>query len=363
MKHIYFFVGTAAEYIKLAPIIKEFKRRRIKFKLITSGQNNINFDELEGFTGKVKVDISLKHKSVKSSILGFIIWTMRTFVDGFISLGKEFKRLNKENSYFIIHGDTISSLVGAFIAKLYGLKIVHIESGLRSYNFLEPIPEEICRFIIIHLANILFAPNEWALSNLKNIRAEKISTGHNTLLECCLWAAKRNTNDNSIGKFGKYYILFIHRQEHIYFNKEWTRNTIELIINNANKDLTCLFLLHSLTSRFLEYERIDALTHKQKKLVLLPRQSYKDNMNLLKNAQFIATDSCTNQEEAFFLGVPMLALRNLTERTEGLQKNVVISKCNTKIVKNFLRNYKRYKTTPVRGVHRPSKVVVDYLLL
>lgn len=364
MKHkkIYFFMGTIAEFIKLAPIMKELKKRDIPFKIITSGQNSIKFDDLKKYTGQLKVDIAMKEKTNKSSMLQFIWWNIKTIFVSLFIFGKEFKGLNKDNSYFFVHGDTISSLLGSLIAKRYGLKLVHIESGLRSFNFFEPFPEEICRYINIHLADVLFCPTEWAFNNIKGLRGERVNTGQNTMIEPCLWAINQPKKIDYKKKFNKYYIIIMHRQEHVYFQKEWTRNILDFIINNAPKDLNCIFIMHALTSRFLESERLNMNDDVSKRLILLPSLPYVDFMNLMSNAEFIATDGCTNQEEAYYMGLPMLALRNLTERVEGLKENVIISKSSKKLIKNFLKEYKKFERPKIKINKRPSKLIVDYLL-
>lgn len=357
-KRIYFFIGTTAELIKLAPIIREFKKRKIDFKFITSGQTRVLFEDLRGYIGDIKVDIAFKEKGKKSSIFLFGIWALRTFFTALISLGKEFKGLNKHNSYFIIHGDTISSLIGAVVAKIYGLKIVHIESGLRSFNFLEPFTEEICRYCIIHIADILFAPTEWALGNLKGLPGEKICTRENTLIETCWWALD-SKKPAHFKKFGKYYILTMHRQEHVLFRKEWTKNVIKYVIKNANKNLKCILITHHLIDSF--FQNFDPKKLRKGKVIVLPRFSYVDFIQLMSGAEYIATDGCTNQEEAYYMGLPLLALRHRTERIEGLEKNVVISKGNKKIINQFLNNYKKYKRNTITPQERPSKIIVDYL--
>ena len=362
MKGFYFFIGTSAEFIKLAPIIKEFRKRKIRFKIITSGQNAINLLEFKNYTGKLSPYIELPKKISKSSIFGFFVWTVQTF---FLSLRlfiNELKTTNKEDFYLIIHGDTISSLIGCLTAKLLGIKVIQIESGLRSFNIFEPIPEEICRLIITRLADIFFAPNDWALNNLKNSRGEKVNTYENTLIESCLWAVNKNDNSKYIKSLKNYYVLFIHRQEHIYFNQDWTWDIIQTIMNKAPQNLNCVLVMHSLTSRILTPSKIDILSQTNKNLVILPKQKYVDFVNLIYNSEFIATDSCTSQEEAYYLGVPYLGLRNLTERIEGLGKNVVMSKGRMNIIKKFLINYKKYKHRPIISNRKPSQIVVDYLL-
>lgn len=351
-KKIYFFMGTTAEFIKLAPVIKELRKRKIKFKIITSGQSPINFDELKNYLGPIKPDILLKEKFSKSSILLFFIWSIRTLIESIYSLGEEFRGLNKTNSYFIVHGDTVSSTIGSLIAKFYGLKLVHIESGLRSYNFFEPFPEEICRYINMKLADILFCPNQWAVNNIKNFKGIKIDTKQNTLIETYLWAKNAKRDLSFIIKFRKYYILYIRRQEHIYFQKAWTKKATRMVAGNTDKSLNCLFAINILNTEFVP----------SGKVIEIPKLPYVDFMKLMINAQFIATDGCTNQEEASYMGLPVLALRNRTERIEGLGKNVIISYGSEHIIKDFLKDYKKYRRKPISFKERPSKIIVAYIL-
>ncbi len=358
-KSIYFFIGTIAELIKLAPVIKELKKRNIKFKIITSGQNPINFNELKNYTGIIKADIALKEKFAKSSMLLFLVWTLRAVVESILVLRKEFKGLNKNNSYFIVHGDTVSSTVGALIAKFYGLKLVHIESGLRSYYFLEPFPEEICRYINMKLSDILFCPNEWAVNNIKNFKGDKVNTKHNTLIESFRWAMNKTKKINYHRKFKKYYIIYIRRQEHLYFQKKWTKEIINTVLSNAPINLHCLFSLHFLNKDLLPK---NLTRNRQNKLITIGKLPYVNFMKLMSQAEFIATDGCTNQEETSYMGLPLLALRNRTERIEGLGENVVISKGDKNIIKNFLKNYEQFRKKTVQMKERPSKIIVDYLL-
>lgn len=351
-KAIYFFMGTTAEFIKLAPVMKELKKRNIKFKIILSGQSTISFSELKDFLGLIKADILLKEKYNQPSVFLFFIWFIRALIQGIFSLKKEFKDLNKNNSYFIIHGDTVSSTIGSLIAKFHGLNLVHIESGLRSYNFLEPFPEEICRYINMKLADILFCPNQWALDNIRNFKGQKINTKQNTLIETYLWAKNIRKNLSFLRKYKKYYILYIRRQEHIYFQREWIKKVIRLVSQNSDKKINCLFSINILNANLIPEDNI----------IKIPKLSYVDFMKLMMNAEYIATDGCTNQEEAYYMGLPLLALRNRTERIEGLGKNVVISKGDGGIIKGFLKNYKKYKVKSLKPEINPSKIIVDYLL-
>lgn len=358
-KSVYFFVGTIAELIKLTPVIKEFKKREIQFKIIASGQSPISFDELKDYLGPLKINIELK-KFNKTSFLTFFISSLIAFIQGIFILKKEFKGLNKDNCYFIVHGDTVSSTIGSLIAKLYGLKLVHIESGLRSYNFLEPFPEEICRYINMKLADILFCPNEWALNNIKNFKGEKVDTKQNTLIESFWWAISQNRNLNYKRKFGRYYILYVRRQEHLFFRRSYITKIVTQVFKNADKSLKCLFSLNS-NNEFLFFT-LKSKNVKNNHLIPVEKMPYVDFMKLMRNAEYIATDGCTNQEEAYYMGLPLLALRNCTERIEGLGENVVISHGNEHTIKDFLKNYKKYRRKTIHLKEQPSNIIVDYLL-
>lgn len=361
-KHVYFFIGTTAELIKLAPIIKEAQKRKIEYKIISSGQGELLKGEFSGYLRNFNIDIAFKKKSKKSSVLLFAIWALRTLIDSFVYLRKEFKGLNKKNSYFIVHGDTISSLIGAIIARAYGLKLVHIESGLRSFNFLEPFPEELSRYIISSLADVHFCPNEWSLTNLKNSSGVKINTLHNTLVETFYWAVNWKGKLKKLYKpRGKYFVLVMHRQEHVIFGKKRSTKIIKFVIDNSKKDLSCVLMTYATSLSFLRNYGLN-LRHMSRKVFLTPRQRYEDFMKLLSSAEYICTDGGSNQEELYYMGKPCLLLRKFTERKEGLGQNVVLSKLNNRIIKKFLINYKKYKRDEVYFHKRPSEIIVNYLV-
>lgn len=357
-KRVFFFIGTTAEFIKIAPIIKEFKSRDILFKIIFSGQRNIQFEDFKNYIGPLKPDITLSERGNIPSLFFFILWAIKSTFEGLITLKKEFQGLDKTNSYFIVHGDTVTSLVGSLIARFYNLKLVHIESGDLSFNLLEPFPEEIIKIFNIHLADILFAPNNWARNNLRNTKGIKISTKQNTLIETFRWAMKSCTKTAKIRKYGKYFILLLHRQEHVILRKNWSRKTLESVIKNTN--LNCILIKHPLTIRIINSLKLSP--SERKKVIISPTLSYLEFMNLMRYAQFIATDSSFNQLESYLMGLPYLGLRDHTEQIEGLGENVIIAKNNTNTIKSFLNNYQKYRTKPIFYISKPSKIIVDYLL-
>jgi len=272
-------------------------------------------------------------------------------------LKKEFKGKNYKNCYFIVHGDPVSSLIGAIISKIYRLRLVHVESGLRSFNYLEPFPEEITRQIISKLADVHFAPNDWAVKNLSHVGGEKINTFQNTMLEDYVSVPRRARKYKS-----KYFVLIVHRQEHVIFEKEKSKELIEFIIKNVTNKMKCVFVTHATTNKFLEEVNFKIPPSIKDNVVFTSRLKYIDFVNLIRNSEFIITDGGSNQEEAYYAGLPCLLLRNYTERIEGLGENVVLSKGNKRTIKSFMASYKNYRKKEIPMVVKPSKIIVDYLV-
>lgn len=369
MKHVksnkkfYFFVGTTTELIKLAPVMKELEMRNIDYKVITSGQTKVNFDELKFLINKNKADIMLHEKTDKSSLFFFSLWFLKTLIK-IPFLGKQFDGLNKDNVYFIVHGDPVSSMLGAILAKYNGLKLVHIESGLRSFSYLEPFPEEMCRTIISRLSDVHFCPNKWSLDNLNNVNGVKINTYQNTQIESYLSALKKNKSSKKISRItkGKYFVMILHRQEHVIFGKENSKKIIKSVFNKFDKKLKCVFITHATTQNFLKSTSFNLSGKLSNRIVFLPRLGYLDFIDLMTKSEFIVTDGGSNQEEAYYMGLPCLILRNRSERIEGLGTNSILSMGQTKKINKFLKNYASYKQKPVKLKVRPSRIVVDYLL-
>jgi UDP-N-acetylglucosamine 2-epimerase (non-hydrolysing) len=361
-RKIYFYIGTTAELIKLSPIIRELKKRKISFKIITSGQNEIHFNELEYFIGSVKPHITTGEKIKKSSLFYFGIWAIRSLYKSIVLLRHEFESSENRNSYLIIHGDTISSVIGAIVAKYYHLKVVHVESGLRSFNFFEPFPEEISRYIVSYLTDIHFCPNQWSVDNLKKHNGIKVNTFQNTLIETCLYTvnhSKTSTYSKMLTK-KKYFLLVIHRQEKM-FSKSSTRELIQGILSSMVKDITCVFIMHHLTKKLIN-EELTSEIERDNNVVFIPRLPYREFAPIINNSQFIVTDGGSNQEEAYYLGKPCLVLRNRTERIEGLDENVIISRLDRKVIKDFFNNYMINKRRQIALKKRPSQIIVDYLM-
>lgn len=362
---IYLFIGTTAELIKLVPIIREFKKRKIFFTIIATGQNDIRFEEYPSIVKDVRILRAVTPKSKDPSVTAFVIWSIRTFFSLLLGMRSNFKGLNKSNSYFIIHGDTVSSLMGSLVASLYGLKLVHVESGLRSFHFFEPFPEELSRFIVSRLADIHICPNTWSVNNLTGTKGEKINTEQNTLIEAFTDAMKISIQSPKVKKITsskvKYFVLVIHRQEHVSFGSTHMYPILSHIFSIIPVGIQCIFLLHDQSAKFINTFHRIIPDDKQRTITKIGRLPYSDFMHLLDKSEFMITDGGSNQEEMYYMGKPCLLIRNVTERIEGLGQNTVLSKNNKQIISEFILNYRSYRRKPVVKFVSPSKTIVDYL--
>jgi len=357
----YFFIGTEAELIKLLPVIKEFQKRNIPFYIIASGQNNIEKSEILKYLAIKNVDLVLAKGQIKQTAFGVLSWFFSTLIRSIFLLRKLFTS-DKVNKVMIVHGDTVSTVMGAILAKIYGMKLVHIEAGLRSFNLLNPFPEEIDRLIVSYLSSIHFCPNEWAYNNLKNRNGEKVVTKQNTLYESSQIALSKKNETDIVErlKVKKYAVFILHRQENIY-NTNILLEFLDALKKTAEK-ITCVFVIHEPTKQVLISRNLYESIHNNQKIILISRMSYFDFTKLLFHSEFIVTDGGSNQEEMYYFGKPCLIVRKVTERIEGLGKNVVLSKGNMGQIAYFVENYKRYKQNPIRDNTNPSKIIVDYLV-
>lgn len=358
----YFFIGTEAELIKLLPVLREFEKRNIPYKIIASGQNNIIESNILQLLKNKNIAIILFKGDIKQTASGLFFWFLKTLPKAIFQLKNEFTKENKKDTVMIIHGDTVSTVMGALIAKWYGLKIAHIEAGLRSFNYFHPFPEEIDRAIASQFARIHFCPNQWTVDNLKNKRGIKINTFQNTLIESFNLVKTLKTKSALLDnlKKQKFFIFIMHRQENL-FNDKLVDLLINEITNNARK-MKCVFVIHKPTMLVLEKKHFLQELRENKNIILHQRLEYREFIKVLERCEYIITDGGSNQEETYYMGKPALILRSATERIEGLNENVLLSKNDLQTIREFLRDPSKYKRKPVIMKIKPSKIILDYLL-
>ena len=337
--------GTRPEAIKFIPVIKKICSDKINFdlKICVSAQHRNMLDEvLNNFGIKPDYDFNIMSKNQTLSEINSKIS---------IELEKIFKK--EKFNLVLVQGDTNTAFIGALTAFYNKIKIAHIEAGLRSFNKFEPFPEEINRKFISQLADINFAPTEQAKKNLlmENISQENIFVTGNTVIDCINLNLQKNyVFENKIlreidfaDEKNKFILITAHRRENFGVP---LKNICQAILKlSEDKNLKFIYAVHPNPNvKDVVYKILGG----KKNIYLTEPLNIKDLHNLISKVYLVMTDSGGLQEEVPSFNKPVLVLRNVTERQEGLltgalkligtEKNKIIES-----VKRLLENDLEYK--------------------
>lgn len=359
--NFWFVIGTAAELIKVYPLIDEAARRGLSWHIILTGQSSTNFwNQARDFSlpeSKI-IEISRSGKDLKNSLMAMRWFFKAVLINSFrlrtIIRDKSGLELGQKD-YFIVHGDTLSTLVGAIYGTLYRLKIVHVEAGMRSHNWKSPFPEELSRRIVSQLAKYHMAPDENAKKNLLNegISQNVVVTGGNTVVDAIQLAMSTPLKSS-------YVLVNIHRFENLNSSKRWD-SIMKLLFEVAKKN-QIIFVMMPNTEEKINLDKKLKEKLIQSDIKLIARLPFKEFVNLLEGAEFVLSDGGSNQQECHYIGKPCLILRDLTESIEGIGGACVISKFDPTIIENFLKNYKQFARPLAFPLKRPTDIIFENLL-
>ncbi|OUR63150.1 UDP-N-acetylglucosamine 2-epimerase [Colwellia sp. 39_35_sub15_T18] len=313
-------VGTRPEIIKMAPVIRECQKRGIPYFIIHSNQHyseemdSIFFKELALPAPHYNLGVG---SGLHSNQTGNILIKMEPIL------------IEEKPDVVLVQGDTNTVLAGALAASKLGIKVGHIEAGLRSYD--RTMPEETNRIMTDHISEFLFAvgPNQHAILAKEGIDADKIYTVGNTVSDSLFQHLDISANTSTIladleVESGKFFLVTAHRAS----NVDVMANLLELLALfdklQAKYKQTIVWPIHPRTQAKLKEFAIDVPSY----LKLIPPIGYLDFIQLQKHAQLILTDSGGIQEEACLLGVPCITLRENTERPESIEvgANVLVGR-------------------------------------
>lgn len=362
-KQIFFFIGTEAEFIKLFPVIIECQRMQGICHIISSGQNDLKKSRIIDcikLNGKF-IELS-KEDFIKKNAVGLFTWFVQTRLKAVRQIYDAFPEEDFTNVPFVVHGDTVSTFMGACIGKKLGALVCHVEAGLRSHHLFNPFPEEIDRLLTSRLARVHFAPGQEAENNLAKVKGEIINTEYNTILDSLNYSKSIPTEMKEISSITlqDYFVFVMHRQENLA-NREFVRNVLEEVKALA-QNKKCVLILHKITENALEELGQLQELKKNDSFVLLPRVDYFDFMKLLQSAQFVITDGGSNQEELCYMGKPCLIMRKTTERTEGLGENAILYDGNIRSIQKFALDYERYQSGTSINKSFPSQIIARNLI-
>lgn len=318
MRHSVFVIGTRAQLVKVAPVLTRSVASDLPHSVWLAGQHTESIDDLiRDFQLKSPI-VNAPLGRERSNIIGLLRW----LPGAIIACRRYIRHCSRESGrkpLVVVHGDTMSALVGALAGYSLSADIVHLESGLSSGLLFDPFPEEFTRRIIFRLTDWALCPNDEATRRMQERGCrEVVDTRENTLLDCVRFAlSKASTSEDQTTD---YFVASIHRFQNIYRKARLTQIVDELI--SVAEISPIRFVLHPATeSRLRSTGLLDVLS-KQPAIKLDPRMSYTAFLSLIAGARAVFTDGGSNQEELSYLGVPTVLFRGRSERPDGLGKNV-----------------------------------------
>jgi UDP-N-acetylglucosamine 2-epimerase (non-hydrolysing) len=347
--------GTTGELIKLAPVLTRLRERGHAYLSVTTAQQVEQLPPLLEQLGLAQPDLWLGHGArgrdlrTTRDVPGWLTTVLTRFARNGRRLARDL-RAGRGRPLVLVHGDTMTTVLGAAMGRVLRTGVAHIEGGLRSYDWRNPFPEELNRRAASTLARIHYAPGGWAASNLKN--GTVVNTGSNTIRDSLElvpadFVPPIDVPDEPYG------VASIHRYE-LLEDRDLLGHTLDVLDEHARR-LPFLFVDHPVTAAAIEKH---GLGSRAANLRRIPRLTFFPFIALLRRSEFLFTDSGGSQEECFYLDRPCLVHRMKTERREGLDENVVLSRFDFDVVQAFLADPRRHRRRSDLPQHSPSEVIV-----
>ena len=323
LKKILLVFGTRPEAIKMAPLVKAFKSDSENFetKVCVTAQHREMLDQvLEFFEIIPDYDLDLMRPGQNlHSLTSLIIEETKNVFEEF------------QPDYLFVHGDTTTSTASALSAFYSGIKVCHIEAGLRTNNKLSPFPEELNRQITGRIADLHFAPTIASRNNLlaENVADDSIIVTGNTVIDALLDSVEKVAGLNNdltqpiqdfIGDSNKVILVTGHRRENHGDGFERICEALNFVANNE-EGVKIIYPVH-LNPKV--QEPVNRHLAKAKNVLLTQPLAYPEFIWLMNKSKIILTDSGGIQEEAPSLGKPVLVMRDTTERPEAVDAGTVI---------------------------------------
>lgn len=303
--------GTRPEAIKMAPLVLELEKYpdEIDSIVTVTAQHRQMLDQvLELF--EVKPDHDLNIMKDRQTLTGV---TTRA-LEGLDEVMKE-----EKPDLVLVHGDTTTTFVASLASFYNQIAVGHVEAGLRTWNKYSPFPEEVNRQITGVIADLHFSPTDKSEQNLlqENKNADTIYVTGNTAIDALKTTVKDTYTHEVLDKVGtdRMILLTAHRRENL---GEPMRNMFRAIkrLVNEHSDVQVVYPVHLNPA---VREVADEILGDDSRIHLIEPLGVYDFHNFASRAHIILTDSGGVQEEAPSLGVPVLVLRDTTERPEGIE--------------------------------------------
>lgn len=315
-KKILLCFGTRPEAIKMAPLYHEIKKNNISVKVCVTAQHRELLDQvLDFFEIKPDYDLNLMEPNQSLNTLSTKILS---------KMDKVFS--DAKPDLVLVHGDTTTTSMVALAAFHLGIKIGHIEAGLRTYDKQHPFPEEMNRQLTSRLADFHFTPTDNASQNLLNegVLMESVFQTGNTVIDALFMAVEKVSKADffhqeiedlkkRLSKNKKLILVTGHRRENFGTG---IKNICDALLTISERDdVEIVYPVHlNPNVQDVVYKELE----KKDNISLIPPVSYPTFVWLMQQSFLIITDSGGIQEEAPSIGKPLLVTRNISERPEGV---------------------------------------------
>ncbi|WP_339837909.1 UDP-N-acetylglucosamine 2-epimerase (non-hydrolyzing) [uncultured Flavobacterium sp.] len=321
MKKILVCFGTRPEAIKMCSLVHELQKQNFECKVCVTAQHREMLDQVLDFfeiTPDYDLNIMKPNQSL-NQLSGNIFLKMDEVFSSFLP------------DLVLVHGDTTTSSIVAWAAFNYGIKVGHVEAGLRTFDKKSPFPEEMNRQITGKIADYHFAPTLASERNLikENVEKENIVITGNTVIDSLLWTEKKLDNgfvnekinelQHIIDADKKTILVTSHRREN--FGQGFIDVCNALIEIAKDKTIEIIFPVHLNPN---VRKPVFELLSNHSNIHLIEPLDYPSFVWLMKQSYLIITDSGGIQEEAPSLGKPVLVMRDTTERPEAVEAKTVL---------------------------------------
>ncbi len=308
MKQIMFIFGTRPEFIKIYPVIMEAKKQGNSVCVVNTGQHKEMVNELLEYFG-LEVDYDLQIMNKCNGLMDIFTNSLK----GLDEIVKEVKP-----DIILVHGDTSATLAGSITAFYNQVELGHIEAGLRTYNRHSPFPEEVNRQLTGIMADYHFAPTVTTANNLLSEGKSKddIYVVGNSAIDMLKYTITDEFEHEVFNWCGdkKLILMTAHRRENID-DLDHMFKAINEIAEKYKDEYKIVYPIHMnpiIREKAKKYFTTDNIK------IIEPLDTVNFH-NIMKKSHLILTDSGGIQEEAPSLGIPVLVLRDTTERPEGVK--------------------------------------------
>ncbi|MDR0605619.1 MAG: UDP-N-acetylglucosamine 2-epimerase (non-hydrolyzing) [Bacteroidales bacterium] len=320
MKKILICFGTRPEAIKMCVLIHDIKSAGIDIKVCVTAQHREMLDQALNFF-EIEPDYDLDLMKSNQS-LNELSSKILSELDKILSI--------EQFDLIFVHGDTTTSTICALAGFYRGIKVCHVEAGLRTYNKQSPFPEELNRQLTGRIADYHFSPTVNAKENLirENVISENVIVTGNTVIDSLFWTKQKLDNgyqnknilllETIINPTKKTILVTCHRREN--FGEAFVNICKSLIEIATQTDVEIIFPVH-LNPKIQEPANYYLSGHENIHLIL--PLDYPAFVWLIDKSYLIISDSGGIQEEAPSLGKPVLVLRDTTERPEAVSAGTV----------------------------------------